>query len=525
MMKEALYSLLSAPLEEYISSIDYSKAVAWLQYDATAPLLFSSALFMLLFLLFLPIYRGLRNFQKARILFVALFSVYFYYKSGGWYFLLLLFMVTSDFLIGKRIVSSLSKELKKRWLTLNILIDLSLLAFFKYFNFIFDALYNIVSSIGVFLGDKDLSTIEWKEVSIILPVGISFFTFQSISYIVDLYRGEVKPLRRWIDYLFYISFFPQLVAGPIVRAKDFIPQIERKPRLTRGDFGRGLVLIMVGLFKKAVISDYISTNFVDRVFDAPSLYSGVENLLASYGYTLQIYCDFSGYSDMAIGLALFLGFRFHKNFDVPFNSATITEFWRRWHISLSFWLRDYLYISLGGNRKGKVRTYLNLLITMLLGGLWHGAAWQFILWGALHGVALALHKIFLSLFPKAKSIGSKMKRGWRIAGILFTFHFVVFAFIFFRASNIQIAVDLIHQIAYNFHPEVLWQFIEGYKFVFVLLLVGYILHFLPRRLRRDTGRMVVRLPFVVQLLLFVSLIFLVFQIKSADVQPFIYFQF
>ncbi len=200
-----------------------------------------------------------------------------------------------------------------------------------------------------------------------------------------------------MDYLFYVSFFPQLVAGPIVRAKDFIPQIYRPIRVTQQEFGEGLFLILSGLIKKAIISDYISLNFVDRVFDAPTLYSGFENLMAIYGYALQIYCDFSGYSDMAIGIALWLGFRFNINFDSPYRSATITEFWRRWHISLSSWLRDYLYIPLGGSRRGRLRTYLNLLITMLLGGLWHGASLRFILWGGMHGVALALHKLYMQI--------------------------------------------------------------------------------------------------------------------------------
>lgn len=514
-----------ASLESYFSSLDFSRISSLIAYDPHAPMLFSSGIFLVLFLLFLPFYRCLRSRRTLRILFVSLFSLFFYYKSGGWYFLLLLFVVSSDFIIGKKISSAETRLLKKRWLTLGVMTDLAILGFFKYFNFIGDALFNLATYVGGLLGFESCLNAEWREVSILLPVGISFFTFQSISYIVDLYRGDVKPIPRWLDYLFYISFFPQLVAGPIVRAKDFIPQIYRKPRLSRGDFGRGLVLVMVGLFKKAVISDYISVNFVDRVFDAPGLYTGLENLLASYGYTLQIYCDFSGYSDMAIGIALFLGFRFHKNFDVPFNSSTITEFWRRWHISLSSWLRDYLYIPLGGNRKGRIRTYANLLITMLLGGLWHGAAWQFILWGGLHGVALALHKAALSLFPRLKSTGRKMKRHWRIAGAFFTFHFVVFAFIFFRAKDLATGWEVVVQIFQNFHPEVFLQFIVGYSGVFSLLVLGYILHFLPRRLRRDCGRWVVRAPFGVQLFFLVALVFIVFQMKSADVQPFIYFQF
>lgn len=522
---EQILSCLRYYFDEFTSSLDITKIPEWLTYNSNQPLLFSSSLFFILFLIFLLVYRILKHAKHARILFVSLFSLYFYYKCGGWYFLLLLAMVTSDFLIGRALTQESDKVKKKRWVTLSVCIDLMVLAFFKYFNFIGDALFNIASGVGYYLGSSSIEAISWRPVSIFLPVGISFFTFQSLSYIVDLYRGEVKAVTRWVDYLFYISFFPQLVAGPIVRAKDFLPQMNRTPHLSRGNLGRGMVLVMVGLFKKAIISDYISVNFVDRVFDAPQLYSGVENLLAAYGYMLQVYCDFSGYSDMAIGLALFLGFRFRKNFDVPFNAATITEFWRRWHISLSTWLKDYLYIPLGGNRKGKFRSYINLLITMLLGGLWHGAAWQFILWGGMHGVALVLHKLFMRLFPKAKPTGHNMKWGWRLLGVVLTFNFVVFTFIFFRAKDMQTAVALLRAIATNFHPEVFGQFVLGYRMVFALIVLGYVLHFLPRKFVRATNRTIVRSPLLVQLFLFVVLLFTVFQFKSADVQPFIYFQF
>ena len=245
-----------------------------------------------------------------------------------------------------------------------------MLGYFKYTNFLIDISNQLFGQ----------GFLQFQN--IFLPVGISFFVFQSMSYTIDIYRGQLKPLSNWLDYLFYLSFFPQLVAGPIVRARDFIPQIRQNPVVvTREMFGTGVFLILTGLFKKAIISDYISLNFVDRIFDEPLLYSGFECLMGIYGYALQIYCDFSGYSDMAIGLALLLGFRFPKNFDSPYKSATITEFWRRWHISL------------GGNRKGKARTYLNLFLTMLIGGLWHGAA-------------LAVHKWTVNRFPSFKKTGA-----------------------------------------------------------------------------------------------------------------------
>lgn len=524
MIQDAL-SKIYTPFLEYINGLDISLVPTILRYEATQPLIFSSGLFFALFLCFLVIYRLLKHQTKARILYVTLFSLYFYYKCSGLYLILLVAMVTSDFIIGRCIEKAESKELRKRWVTLSVGIDLGILAFFKYFNFLATIVVNSINSIGTIAGISHTESLSWEGLPIILPVGISFFTFQSLSYIIDVYRGDVKPLNRWIDYLFYVSFFPQLVAGPIVRAKDFIPQIYRTPYLSKGNFGKGLFLVMIGLFKKAIISDYISLNFVDRVFEAPALYSGVENILAAYGYALQIYCDFSGYSDMAIGIALFLGFKFNDNFDVPYNAATITEFWRRWHISLSSWLKDYLYIPLGGNRKGRFRTYLNLLVTMLLGGLWHGAAWQFIFWGGMHGLALAIHKLWMRIFPKSKVWGKEMRPFWRCLGILVTFHYVVFLFLFFRASSFESGMQMIHQMLYAFHPEVFTQFISGYTLVFIFIVLGYILHFLPRHWRRGAQRGLTRSPFLLQVLLFTLLVFFVFQVKSADVQPFIYFQF
>ena len=383
------------------------KLQALLAYDASSPLIFSSGLFLFLFAGFMLIYNAFRRAPMARIVYVILFSLYFYYKSSGIYFLLLIFAATSDFLIAQGIYRVRSRAAKRWLVVLSVMVNLGMLGYFKYTNFLVDIANQMFGQ----------GFLQFQN--IFLPVGISFFVFQSMSYTIDIYRGQLKPLGNWCDYLFYLSFFPQLVAGPIVRARDFIPQIRRNPVVvTREMFGTGVFLILTGLFKKAIISDYISLNFVDRIFDEPLLYSGFECLAGIYGYALQIYCDFSGYSDMAIGIALLLGFRFPKNFDAPYKSATITEFWRRWHISLSSWLRDYLYISLGGNRKGKLRTYGNLLVTMVLGGLWHGAAIRFILWGTLHGVALALHKLWMAVVPGAKATGAQMHWWSRAAGLL-----------------------------------------------------------------------------------------------------------
>lgn len=496
-----------------------------LLYQHNAPILFSSGLFFFLFIGFLIIYMSLKNHLLARIIYVTAFSIYFYYKSSGLWFFLLLFTATSDFCIAQGMAHTVSKMGKKLLVALSLCVNLGMLGYFKYFNFVLELFASLGRELGYHLGYTNLQNVTYQPMDIFLPVGISFFTFQSISYVIDVYRDRIQPLRRWVDYVFYVSFFPQLVAGPIVRARDFIPQIYKQPLVTRSEFGEGLFLILCGLFKKTVISDYISLNFVDRIFDDPLLYTGVENLFGVYGYALQIYCDFSGYSDMAIGIALLLGFRFNINFDSPYQSATITEFWRRWHISLSSWLKDYLYISLGGNRKGNVRTYINLLITMLLGGLWHGASVSFILWGALHGVSLAVHKFVMGRFSGFKQLGSEMKPWRRVLGVLITFHIVCFGWIFFRADSLKTVGEILSQIVTNFHPEVFMQFVTGYKGVFALMVIGYIFHFMPKSVENTLQGVVTRSPLLIQAIMLAIAIFVVVQFKSAGVQPFIYFQF
>jgi D-alanyl-lipoteichoic acid acyltransferase DltB (MBOAT superfamily) len=289
-------------------------------------------------------------------------------------------------------------------------------------------------------------------------------------------------------------------------------------------FGRAVFLIGTGLFKKAVISDYISINFVDRVFDAPTLYSGLENLFAVYGYALQIYCDFSGYSDMAIGIALLLGFHFPINFNSPYQSKNITEFWRRWHISLSTWLRDYLYISLGGNRKGRLRTYVNQMITMVLGGLWHGASWRFVVWGALHGLALTIHKLFTRWNDDDPEPSPPTKLS-KAVSIFVTFHFVCFCWIFFRAASMDIAGDMIRQMLYHLSPGIFFEFIQGYKVVSLLMLAGFVLHFIPSRFEFKLQEKLTASSLAVKAAFVLSVIVIVVQMKSSGIQPFIYFQF
>ena len=484
-----------------------------LKYNIDEPLYFLRGFFLFFMLFFTLGYSLLYKKLNTRILYVIVFSLYFYYKSSGVYFLLLIALSLTDHILGFFIYNSSRQLARKLLLTTSITINLGILCYFKYTSLLGD-LYN-----SIFAGNLELE-------DIFLPVGVSFFTFQSMSYTIDIYRKNLKPLEKWIDYLFYLSFFPQLVAGPIVRARDFAPQIVKNPIvIPKREFGYGIFLIVSGLLKKGVISDYISLNFVDRVFDAPLLYSGFENLMGVYGYAIQIYCDFSGYSDIAIGIALLLGFHFGANFNSPYKATSITDFWKRWHISLSSWLKDYLYISLGGNRNGKWRTYLNLMITMLLGGLWHGASWRFLMWGAIHGIALSIHKLMMDIFPTLKRNDYEIPRWRRVLGILVTFHIVCFSWIFFRADSYTAALEVITQICTSFQGEIWLDFIVGYKYVTILMVIGYLTHYMSEKLFNKMTSSFETLPVIVYPIILATVIWLIMQIRNGEIQPFIYFQF
>ena len=494
----------------------FERLIQILSYDPKNPLIFSSGLFLFLFFGFSFIYMLLQHRSNLRILFVTLFSYYFYYKSSGFYFFLLAVITTSDYFIAEAIGrikgdSDVKTRKMKMLMVASLCIDLGFLAYFKYTNFFAGLIADLIGK-------------NFQPWDIFLPVGISFFTFQSMSYVIDVYRGKIKPLGSLMDYAFYVSFFPQLVAGPIVRATDFAPQIRKPVVITREMFARGVYFIMIGLFKKAVISDYISLNFVDRIFDNPTLYSGFENLLGVYGYAMQIYCDFSGYSDMAIGIALLLGFHFPLNFNAPYKSDSITDFWRRWHISLSTWIRDYIYISLGGNRKGKRRQYINLVITMLLGGLWHGASLNFVAWGGIHGLGLVGHK-YLSQ-EVLHHDRHYHPHGWRrVVAIVLTFHFVCFTWLFFRNANFSGVGIMLKQIFTDFHAELIPQVLAGYKYVLFFMLFGYLSHFLPDRWQDSIIRLMGKSNVVIDAALITLIIYIVIQVKSSTIQPFIYFQF
>lgn len=514
-------------------NIDFDKVTDLLVYDPANPLLFNTGLFFVLFVAFLIVYKIFSGAKVLKMLFVILFSLFFYYKSSGVYCLILLGVACSDFLLG--LFMQWARDRKKRgWMKLtvavNVLTNVGMLAYFKYFNLLIESVNSIF-------------TTEFDTLELFLPAGISFFTFRSISYMVDIYRGTIDACRRPLDYLFFLTFFPPLLAGPVVRAKDMLPQIAANPKATREMTSDGVWLIIVGLIKKMVIADYISGNFVDRVFDNPALYSGFENLMATFGFTIQLYCDFSGYSDMAIGLALLLGYKFADNFDAPFKSQNPTEFWRRWHISLSTWLRDYVYIPLGGNRCSKPRAYFNQFATMVIGGFWHGASWMYVIWGGAHGVLLVGHKIARDILPDEKdrremiteegTIEERPTLGARIAAspwtkgfnVLVTFCFVAATFMLFRSRSLEDVGTMWHQILTNFHISVAPQFVSGYLAIVCAMLFGYIVHIMPSFVTGKVRKAFKATPFLIQAILLALTILIVIQVRSSDLVPFLYLQY
>ena len=440
------------------------------------------------------------------IVFVIVFSLFFYYKSSGLFFLMMAATSFADWLISKRITRTEKKRVKKIWVFLSLCLSLGILGYFKYANFFLINWNAIVQQ-------------NFQPLDIVLPVGISFYTFQSVSYIIDVYKGRVAPTRTWLEYLFYLSFFPQLVAGPIVRADYFLPQIGREHRVSSSAIYTGLWLVLLGIIKKAVVADYIA-QYNDLIFNSPTAYSGFENLMGIWGYTMQIYCDFSGYSDMAIGITIMMGFDLGKNFNYPYQSRNLTEFWRRWHISLSSWLRDYVYIPLGGNRKGIFRTYLNNFLTMLIGGLWHGAAWKFVFWGGMHGVGLMIHKAakpWLDKLPDTKFI--------TFISWFLTFSYVSFLWVFFRAASFEDSWKLITHVFTDFNPVHIIPFIQVRSVWCIMMTLVFAVHFIPSHVYETLSARFSHSSWLFKLCMFIIVVQLVIQFRSEDVQPFIYFQF
>ncbi|MBO4332194.1 MAG: MBOAT family protein [Paludibacteraceae bacterium] len=606
-----------------------------LGYDSNSPLLFTQFYFWAFFGVVLATLALIGKRIAMRNTFLCAASFFFYYKSSGIFVLLLAFTVLFCFFCGKWINNAKSPGKKKGALIAGLIVNLGLLAYFKYAYF-FTNLINDLSGLHLkvwdafaWIGNSVAGANLWDVDNILLPVGISFFIFQSISYLMDIYREKIKPLDNLLDFGFFVSFFPQLVAGPIVRANTFIPQLHQPFHLGRRQFGIAVFWILNGLAKKIILSDYIAVNFVDRVFTNPDMYSGFETLWALFGYSLQVYADFSGYTDIATGVAMLMGFYLPLNFNSPYKAPNPGNFWKRWHISLSQWLQHYLYIPLGGNREAsfgtycciitiacigallsgsiwvaiivaivtvtisvvamvkpdtrkKINTNLNRMNTMLLGGLWHGPSWNFMIWGGLNGLGMVVYEfwkkwdvyvrtlaimlvtllflfldyryelpayriglvwtsaLFLGTFIRmlynlfdGKKAHAKLEHVWAIAQ---TFVFITFTRLFFRSgSNLDPAEankvawnttkTMVEQMATAWNSATIIDMLVAYRFVFGLIVVGLIIHWLPDHLKRWYRLNFALLPLPVMVLAVVAVVFIVYQFMTADLQAFIYFQF
>lgn len=536
------------------------------------PLIFTQLFFWGFFAVVLLLYTLVYKKPALRNIYLLAVSFFFYYKTSGVFLILLIFTICSDYNWGRLIYKSRSETTRKLFLTISVVLNLSLLCYFKYAYFFTESCNQLLhTNIRFFNHFSQFSNsffgTHFSVDKLILPIGISFFTFQSISYTVDLYRGKVQPVKNVFDYGFFVCFFPHLVAGPIVKANEFLYQVYQPYNLTRREFGYALFWIMNGLGKK-IIADYMAVNFVDRIFDNPNYYSGVEVIFGIFGYSMQIYADFSGYTDIAIGVALLLGFRLKTNFRSPYKSTDVSEFWKRWHISLSSWLKEYLYIPLGGNKRGTIGSYvaisilaivlvmltgrawlllvllgiamafvllayffpkvrysvntnINLMVTMLLGGLWHGSSWLFIIWGGLNGLGLVIHKLWQKISPFKDSNNLLV----RAITILITLSFISFTRIFFRSDSLDTVSLIFDRIRHHFGGELTIGIIRGYALVLGVIAVTYLIHWIPETIKERYRSLFASQPVPVMALSVAIIVFCLYQFISGDMQPFIYFQF
>lgn len=607
-------------------------------FDQAHPLLFTQFYFWAFFAIVMAFLCVFRNKVLLRNAFLFFISLFFYYKTSGLFLILFAFVIGFNYLAGfwmGRLARLERKAPQRMLLVLSVAVNLSLLCYYKYAYFLTDVVNNLfgtsfaVRDVIAQAGNLITGSQAFSVDSIFLPVGISFFIFQAISYVVDVSRKTIAPVRNFWDFGFYLSFFPQLVAGPIVRAKEFIPQLKRPFFLSRNQFGIAVFWILNGLAKKLILSDYLAVNFCDRVFENPLLYTGFENLTALFGYSLQVYADFSGYTDIATGVAMLMGFYLPKNFNSPYKAKSAGEFWKRWHISLSKWLQDYLYIPLGGNRNATIGSYaiilgiaflasalaksywvfggvlvvtavvtllivfkksarkelisdINRMDTMLLGGLWHGASWNFMIWGGLNGLGILFFRFWnhCNLYVRVLAVGSvcllcyvlkvcfpspvfnlffvwtlviavgalvrmvyhrlrfKAKFTWLNTAwaVAMTFIFITFTRLFFRSgSNLNpaeanekawsTAKNMVNQIGGSWDlsliPQMAWQ----HRYIILLIIFGLVIHWLPEKFKRRYRIWFAKMPLALMVLVCALAIFIIVQFITAGLQTFIYFQF
>ena len=604
-------------------------------FDPNSPLLFTQFHFWAFFALVFAGFSLVKSRRLLRNSYLFFVSLLFYYKTSGLFVGLLILVTCTDFLIAQAIHDSKVQWKRRALLTLSVTIDLGILCYFKYAYFFADMVHSIfgfqmtVSNVAASAGNSILGTNFFDVDRIILPVGISFYTFQVISYTADVYKGLIKPVRNILDFGFYVTFFPQLVAGPIVKASDFIPQLYKRYNISHRMFGLAVFWILNGLMKKIILSDYLAVNFIDRVFDNPHLFSGFENLMSLFVYSLQVYADFSGYTDIAIGVAMLMGFYLPKNFNSPYKAKDPGEFWNRWHMSLSRWLKDYLYIPLGGNRNATFGTFciiimlaaiavflsgswwiglgvgvlaviltlvaifkpekrktitteINRMDTMLLGGLWHGASWNFVIWGGLNGIGMIFYHfwkdwsiygrtlfimavtfllrvlcvyvpqpVFTLLFVWCMIVlgGNVLRMLYNLFGfkkplrwlqdawaVFQTFTFITFTRLFFRSgSNLDPAVanetawstakNMVNQMGSRWDWSIVPNIIVHYRVVFSLILIGMVIHWLPENFKRRYRIWFAKMPILLMIVVCAALVFVIYQFITADLQAFIYFQF
>ena len=544
------------------------------EFSKKYPLDFTQMSFWIFFVI---VYAGFALTYKRlfiRNLFLFLVSCFFYYKTSGLFVMLLLFSTVTDFYFGRQIDKSQDEGRRKLFVTLSVCLNLFVLSYFKYAYFFTDAYNTIfhtdhkVFNYLAYWGNGFHSKGYFSVDEIVLPVGISFYTFQTISYTVDIYRRKLKSLDSILDFGLYVTFFPQLVAGPIVRAEEFVPQLLRPTQITKEDFNRATYFIFKGLIKKMLFANFIAVEFLDRVFEMPTMYSGFTNLMALVGYSLQVYGDFAGYTDIAIGLALLMGFELPRNFNSPYKAINTGDFWKRWHISLSTWLKDYLYIPLGGNRTGSwasvtialvlvsvaligvgnpyfsliigllllggtllamkserfqhyITTNINLMLTMVLGGLWHGASWKYILWGGINGLGIVFYKLWRKVSPYEHST-HWLAHFWKVFS---TFIFIVFVRLYFRGEDMERINQFYGQLWNNMDwassGQVLWYFRDA----FAVMTLGYVVHWLPQSLKDKIENAYYQSPIWVKALIVVVVAVICYQTFSNESPAFIYFQF
>ena len=474
-------------------------------------MLFTSGSYLIFLAIVFFVYWLLTPSRNFRV-FALLAASYYFYALWNPKLLVILFLIsTVDFLVARGIGATANSTRRKVLLGASIATDIGALVVFKYLNFFSASFSDLLTRFG-----HQSSPLLLTHLA--LPIGLSFITFRSLSYTIDVYRRTTEPTTKYFEYLTFVAFFPTVIAGPLVRARELLPQFAERERLTNEDGARAIFLIMLGLAKKIAIANFLANNLVDRVFDQPQLYSSVETLAAIYGYALQIYCDFSGYTDIAIGSALLLGFRLPTNFNSPYRARSIVDFWRRWHITLSNWLRDYVYVSIGGLRKRRFNLYRNLFLTMLIAGLWHGAAWTFVLWGGLHGAGLSATHLWEA---RRRGLKRKPRQQWWIKAfcVFATFHFVCLTWVLFRAGNLYQTWEVLKRLGAmqfatsNVAPPVA-----------AILALGFLSHWFPQRGFEWLNTTWEWLPSPVQAMVILGIAFGLYYVSSTNVQ-FIYGKF